>query len=363
MGLVDELKSATAEYTNANGKGEMVNDIEKIKLKFLECLDIVRGMFASPVSGQIFPLFDVLKIHDEMALFEQILTAANHILSLDQQNPVDDKAKDKTPRKNRFLQAMRLAKKGYGLCGSLPEVQAYQRELAFIDAVRAMLAKREPNSTANPADRQLKLVALLNQAVKADGAVDLFALLNRDQPNIEILSEQFLEQVKNSRHKALWLEAIQRYLQAEFKEKGVSNLSVQKDFETRLKEAMNKYRNQNLTLLEILDELLAMGKEFVERLARGEKLGLTPAEIAFYDALAQNESAVRELGDDVLKNLAMTITEKIRQSATIDWQFKDSVRAKMRIEIRRALRLFKYPPDKQAEAVEFVLKQAEVIGR
>ncbi|OQS56687.1 restriction endonuclease subunit R [Actinobacillus suis] len=362
VGLVDELKSATAEYTNANGKGEMTQDIEQIKLKFLECLDIVRGMFASPVSGQIFPLFDALKIHDEMALFEQILTAANHILSLDQQNPVDDKAKDKTPRKNRFLQAVRLAKKGYGLCGSLPEVQVYQRELAFIDAVRAMLAKREPNSTVNPADRQLKLVALLNQAVKADGAVDLFALLNRDQPNIEILSEQFLEKVKNSRHQALWLEAIQRYLQAEIKEKGASNLSVQKDFETRLKEAMNKYRNQNLTLLEILDELLAMGKEFAERLARGEKLGLTPAEIAFYDALAQNESAVRELGDEVLKNLAMTITEKIRQSATIDWQFKDSVRAKMRIEIRRALRLFKYPPDKQVEAVEFVLRQAEVIA-
>ncbi|MCT8740676.1 DUF3387 domain-containing protein, partial [Glaesserella parasuis] len=237
-----------------------------------------------------------------------------------------------------------------------------QKELAFYDAVRAILAKREPNSTASSEERQLQLVALLNKAVDASGAINLFDLLNREQPNINILSEEFLEKIKNSQTKELWLLAVERYLRSQINEKGTGNLAVQKDFSERLKEALNKYHNQNLTIMQVLEELLNMSKEFAERLQRGEKLGLSPAEIAFYDALARNESAVRELGDDALKNLAKAITDKLRKSATIDWQYKEAVRAKMRNLVRVTLRLFKYPPDKCDEAIQFVLEQAEVIA-
>ena len=136
----------------------------------------------------------------------------------------------------------------------------------------------------------------------------------------------------------------------------------QKEFEQRLKEAMNQYHNHNLSVLEILEELITLAKEFDARQNDGEELGLSPAEMAFYDALARNESAVREMGDAVLLKLAREITEKLRKSVTIDWQYKDLVRAKMRTLIRITLRTYKYPPDLQNEAIEFVLKQAEEIA-
>ncbi|OOH86538.1 restriction endonuclease subunit R [Pasteurellaceae bacterium 15-036681] len=361
VGLTTELREATEEYTRANGKGQMTHNIEAVKTKMLEYIDIVRGQFATAVENKVFPLFDVLKLEDEMALFKQVMLGANHILALDAQHS-DKSEQDKTPRRNAFLKAVRNAKKGYSLCGANADVRCYQKELAFFDAVRAIIAKREGNSTASNADRQLKLVELLNKAVDAEGAVNLFDLLNREKPNIDILSEEFLETIKGSDTKDLWLEAIERYLKSKISEQGASNIAVQKDFETRLKEALNQYHNQNLTILEVLEELLNMGKEFVERMDRGEKLGLSPAEMAFYDALSRNGSAVEQLGDDVLKKLAKEITDKLRKSATIDWQYKEAVRAKMRNLVRHILRIHKYPPDQQQEAINFVIEQAEVIA-
>ena len=142
-----------------------------------------------------------------------------------------------------------MAKKGFSLCGADGDVQLYQKELAFYDAVRAILAKREPNSTASSEERQLQLVALLNKAVDASGAINLFDLLNREQPNINILSEEFLEKIKNSQTKELWLLAVERYLRSQINEKGTGNLAVQKDFAERLKQALNQYHNQNLTIM------------------------------------------------------------------------------------------------------------------
>ncbi|KAE9536700.1 restriction endonuclease subunit R [Ursidibacter arcticus] len=361
VGLTAELRDATEQYTRANGKGQMTQNIEKIKEKMREYIDIIRGQFATPVNEKPFKLFDALKIADELALFQQVMLGANHILALDHQNP-DKQDQDKTPRRNAFLKAVRLAKKGFSLCGADSDIQQYQKELAFYDAVRAILAKREPNPTASNDERQLQLIALLNKAVDASGAINLFDLLNQDQPNINILSDEFLEKIKNSQTKDLWLLAMERYLKSQINEKGAGNIAVQKDFADRLKEALNKYHNQNLTIIEVLNELLKMSKEFTERLQRGEKLGLSPAEIAFYDALARNESAVQQLGDDALKKLAKEITDKLRKSATIDWQYKDAVRAKMRNLVRITLRLFKYPPDKCDEAIKFVLEQADVIA-
>ncbi len=205
-------------------------------------------------------------------------------------------------------------------------------------------------------------MALLNQAVQADGAINLFELLNLNQPNISILSDEFLEKVKKSDQQSLWISAMERYLAQEIRSKSGGNIALQKDFEARLKEAINRYHNQGLTTVQVLDELIKLAKEFEARRARGEELGLSPAEIAFYDALAKNESALHEMGDEILKQIAQTITDKLRKSATIDWQRKDSVRYKMRLEVRRVLKIFKYPPDKQEEAIEFVLMQAEKIA-
>ncbi|WP_293730671.1 type I restriction endonuclease subunit R [uncultured Actinobacillus sp.] len=364
VGIVEELKEAKLEYSRANGKGEIIVDIAKVKAKMLEYFDIIRVLFATPVKGESFKLNDVLQLEDETALFHQIMLGGNHIIGLDHQENKNqsDRTSSENSRRKVFLNAVRSAKKGYCLCGTLPSVKTYEKELAFYDAVRAIIAKRSPGDKTNMADRQLKLVGLINRAVQADGAVNLLDMLHRDQPNISLLSEEFLDKVGKSKTKHLWLLAVERYLRAEIQNKGGVNIAVQKDFEQRLAEAMRKYNNHTISILDVLDELIKMAKDFTERLQRGEKLGLSPAEIAFYDALARNESAVRELGDEALKNLAKAITDKLRKSATIDWQYKEAVRAKMRNLVRVTLRLFKYPPDKCDEAIQFVLEQAEVIA-
>lgn len=364
VGIVEELKEAKLEYSRANGKGDIIVDIAKVKAKMLEYFDIIRGLFATPVKGESFKLNDVLQLEDETALFHLIMLGGNHIIALDHQENKNqnDRTSSENSRRKVFLNAVRSAKKGYCLCGTLPGVKVYEKELAFYDAVRAIIAKRSPGDKTNMADRQLKLVGLINRAVQADGAVNLLDMLHRDQPNISLLSEEFLDKVGKSKTKHLWLLAVERYLRAEIQNKGGVNIAVQKDFEQRLAEAMRKYNNHTISILDVLDELVRMAKDFTERLQRGEKLGLSPSEIAFYDALARNESAVRELGDEALKNLAKAITDKLRKSATIDWQYKEAVRAKMRNLVRVTLRLFKYPPDKCDEAIQFVLEQAEVIA-
>ncbi|WP_414625534.1 type I restriction endonuclease subunit R [Bibersteinia trehalosi] len=364
VGLTDELEKAMKQYTNAGGKEKPVRDISAVLEKMVEHITVIRGQFATPIDGQAVDIAKMLQISEPPKLLNTILQAANHILALDRIQPADNTAKDKTPRKNAFLQSVRLAKKGYALCGALKAVEPYKQELAFYDAVRATIIKNStaPRNSSSENDRLLQLTALMNRAVQSDGVVDLFDLLKKDRPNINLLSDEFLETVKNSPTKDLWLSAMERYLAAQLREQSGANLATKKAFEQKLKEAMNQYHNHNLSVLEILEELIALAKEFEARQKRGEALGLNPAEMAFYDALARNESAVREMGDEVLMNLAKDITDKLRKSVTVDWQYKDSVRAKMRTLIRIALRSYKYPPDLQAEAIEFVLQQAEEIA-
>ncbi|WP_297287644.1 type I restriction endonuclease subunit R [Moraxella sp.] len=362
VGLTDELERAMKQYTNASGRTQQVRDIGAIVNKMIEDITVIRGQFATPVDGKTVDVNAILKITEPPKLLTAILTSANHILALDRVNT--SHSNDKTPRKNAFLQAVRFAKKGFSLCGALKEVEPYNQELAFYDAVRATIVKNSTSSHTSTGDneRLLRLSLLMNKAVSSDGVVDLFDLLKKDRPNINLMSDEFLESIKSSPTKDLWLLAMERFLSSELKAKGGVNLATKKEFEERLKEAMNQYHNHNLSVLEIIEELIALAKEFEARQKRGEELGLNPAEMAFYDALVRNESAVREMGDEVLMKLAKDITDKLRKSVTIDWQYKDSVRAKMRTLIRIALRSYKYPPDLQAEAIEFVIQQAEAIA-
>ncbi|WAX71717.1 type I restriction endonuclease subunit R [Gallibacterium anatis] len=364
VGLAEELKQATIQYTNSGGKDRVKTDIDQVFQKMLEYLDIIKGQFATPVDGKVFPLGEALKINQQDALIKAILQAANHIVALDRVNQQADDSSDKTPRKNAFLQAVRQAKKGLSLCGAMEKVQPYRQQLAFFDAVRATIIKqeRQASSSASPQERQLKLTALLNQAVRSEEAIDLFALIGEKRPDISLLSEEFMQMVKDSDIKDLWLTAIEGYLKSEIREKSANNLATQKRFEEKLKEAMNRYHNHNLTVIDIIKELLAMAKEFEQQLAKGQELGLSDTELAFYEALIRNQSAVEVMGDQTLIPLAKEITEQLRKSVTVDWQYKESVRAKMRRLIRRALSKYKYPPDLEKEAVEFVLQQAEVVA-
>ena len=368
VGIADKLKEATQQYTNSQGKGKLTDNVIDVFFKMKEHLEFVRSLFATPVEGKTFDVQTALEKDNPNDLLMAIRFAANHILSLDQL-PFDGKAheqhwfnkKETEPRKKAFLKAAGLVKKGYMLCGALAEVEPYNQEIAFYDAVRAILTKRGQNGTGSN-ERQILLKKWVNQAVYSEGVIDLFDLLEKPQPQISLLSEEFLQTIKNSPTKNLWVSAVERYLASEIKAKSGANLTLQKDFEQRLKEALNQYHNHNLSVVEILDELFKMSQDFQERLALGEKLGLKKEELAFYEALAQNQSARELMGDEVLSKLAKEITDTLRRSVTIDWQYKEGVRAKMRILVKRALQRYKYPPDKQEEAVSYVIKQAEEIA-
>ena len=368
VGLAEELRAATQQYTNSTGKGQLAEDVQSVFFKMKEQLEFIRTLFATPIEGKTFDVQTVLEKDNPNDLLMAIRFAANHILSLDQLS-FDGKAheqhwfnkKETEPRKKAFLKAAGLVKKGYMLCGTLAEVEPYNQEIAFYDAVRAILTKREQKGTGTN-ERQILLKKLVNQTVYSEGVIDLFDLLEKPQPQISLLSEEFLQTVKNSPTKNLWVSAMERYLASEIKVKSGTNLTLQKDFERRLKEALNQYHNHNLTVVEILDELFKMSQDFQERLALGKKLGLTKEELAFYEALSQNQSAKDLMGDEVLSKLAKEITETLRKSVTIDWQYKEAVRARIRLLVRRALQKYKYPPDKQEEAVTYVIKQAEEIA-
>lgn len=190
----------------------------------------------------------------------------------------------------------------------------------------------------------------------------MFALCGLDKPNIGLLSDEFLEDVRQMPERNLAIELLEKLLKDDIKAKTRNNVVQEKRFAERLQETLRKYNNRAIETAQVIEELIQMAKEFQQEMMREAELGLNPDEIAFYDALANNESAVRDLGDKVLKQIAVEITDKLRKSTTVDWQVRDSVRARLKILVRRTLQRWKYPPDKAAEAVELILKQAETLS-
>ena len=196
----------------------------------------------------------------------------------------------------------------------------------------------------------------------AEGVEDIFSMVGLKKPNIGILSDEFLEDVKHMQYKNLAVELLERLLKNEIKAKLKTNIIKEKKFSDRLQATLTKYHNRAIETAQVIEELIEMAKEFSEANKKGEELGLNFDELAFYDALAENESALREMGDETLKKIAVELTEKLRNSVSVDWQKRESVRAKMRNMIRIILRRYKYPPDKQLEAIQMVMKQAEALS-
>lgn len=203
------------------------------------------------------------------------------------------------------------------------------------------------------------LKQILDNAVVAQGVEDIFKLAGLDRPDIGILSDAFLEEVRQLPQRNFAIELLQKLLNDQVKSRAQTNVVLERKFSERLLAALNRYRSRAIESAQVIEELIEMAKEFRAAAQRGDALGLNVSELAFYDALADNESAVRELGDAILKQIAVEITEKLRNSTTVDWQKRDSIRARLRNLVRITLRRYKYPPDRQEEAIRLVLEQAE----
>jgi type I restriction enzyme R subunit len=344
IGIGAELKKALKAYTDAKGKGEPTLRAEEAFRVLAGKMDALRGLFHG---------FDY---SEYMTKALQLLPpTANHILGLEKKN-------EKTG-KQRFLDIMASVAKSYSLCCTLDEAAEYHHEIAFFSAVRAAIVK---NTTVDQKlvqeQKNSAMKQILDNAVIAEGVVDVFALANLDKPNIGLLSDEFLADVRNMPLKNLAVELLEKLLRDEIRGRSSRNVVVEKTYTDRLIETLKKYHNRSIETAQVIEELIAMAKDYQARLKRDEQMGLNPDELAFYDALADNESAVRELGDAVLKQIAVELTEKLRESTSVDWQVRDSVRAKLRNLVRRLLRKYKYPPVSQPAAIELVMQQAESLA-
>ena len=345
IGIANELKQALKTYTDSNGKGEPALQAEEAFAILLEKMDGLRGMFAKTPQGDGI---DISGFENEA--HKILVPAANYVLGLDD-------------GKKRFLDLVLAASKAYSLCSTLDEAKALRKEIAFYSAIKAAISKfTSVDRKRTQEEKNSALKQILDNAVVAEGVADVFALCGLDKPNIGLLSDEFLEDVRQMPHRNLAVELLEKLLKDDIKAKTRNNVVQEKKFADRLQETLRKYNNRAIETAQVIEELIQMAKEFQAEMEREAELGLNPDEVAFYDALANNESAVRELGDDILKQIAVEITEKLRRSTTVDWQVRDSVRAKLKILVRRTLQRWKYPPDKAAEAVELILKQAETLS-
>lgn len=345
IGIANELKQALKTYTDAKGKGEPTLRAEEAYAVLAEKMDAIRGMFAK-TNEQVGMDLSAY----ETQAHRLIISAANYVLSL----------KD---GKKRFLDLVLATNKAFSLCSTLDEAKNLHKEIAFYSAIKAVISKHTSvDRKLSQAEKDSTLKQILDNAVIADGVTDVFAMCGLDKPNIGLLSDEFLEDVRQMPYRNLAVELLEKLLNDGIKAKTRNNVVQEKRFSDRLQETLRKYNNRAIETSQVIEELIQMAKEFQAEMQREASLGLNPDEIAFYDALANNESAVRELGDDTLKQIAREITEKLRKSTTVDWQVRDSVRAQLKILVRRTLQRWKYPPDKAAEAIELVMKQAEQLS-
>ncbi len=345
IGIANELKQALKIYTDAKGKGAPTLNAEEAFAILLEKLDAARGMFAKTNKTDGFDYSDY-----ETNAHALLVSGANYILSLED-------------GKKRFLDIVLAMTKAYSLCSTLDQAKEVKTEIAFFSALKAAITKfTTVDKKLNQEEKNSALKQILDNAVVAEGVSDVFELCGLDKPNIGLLSDEFLEDVRQMPEKNLAVELLEKLLKDDIRAKTKNNVVQEKKYSDRLYETLRKYNNRAIETAQVIEELIQMAKEFQDDLKRESDLGLNGDEVAFYDALANNESASRMLGDETLKKIAVEITEKLRKSTTVDWQVRDSVRAKLRILVRRTLQRYKYPPDQEKAAIDLVLKQAEVLS-
>ncbi len=224
-------------------------------------------------------------------------------------------------------------------------------------AGRPLTAKKLNAEEKDAAVRQL-----ISSAIVSDEVVDIFDAVGLDKPNIALLDDEFLAQVQQLPERNLAVDLLERLLEGEIKSRFAGNVVQEKKFSELLAGVIKRYQNRSIETAQVMEELIEMARKFKEAASRGETLGLSENEVRFYDALANNESAVRELTDETLKKIAHELTENLRQNIGVDWTSRESVRAKLRLMVKRILRKYKYPPDASDAAVELVLEQAQALG-
>ncbi len=341
IGLAYHLKRALANYTENGGKGSTaINKAEAVAV-MQEKHEICCGLFysfdwSSWIAGNAT---DRLKL---------LPPAQEHIL----------RQKD---GKVRLLETVTALSKAFALAVPHEKTIEIRDDVAFFQAVRSVLAKPTATEEAQSEATEQAIKQLISRAVVSEGVVDIFAAAGLEKPDVSILSDEFLVEVRDLPHKNVAVELLEKLLNDEIRTHSRKNVVQGRSFAEMLEGSIRAYQNRTVEAAQVIEELIEIAKEMRQAQNRGDDLGLSGDELAFYDALETNDSAVKVLGDETLRTIAVELVETVRCNVTIDWTMKESVRAKLRVMVKRILRKYGYPPDKQAKATETVLEQAEVL--
>ena len=342
LGLAHELKRALATYTESGGTGQTVVDQAEAVTVMQEKYEICRGLFHG---------FDWSKwLTGTPAERLGLLPAAQeHVLA--QENG-----------KDRCVQSVRELSQAFALAVPHEDAVRVRDDVAFFQTVRSVLAKRTPADARPQEELNHAVRQIISRAVASEGVTDIFAAAGLEKPDISILSDDFLLEVRGLPHRNLAVELLQKLLKGELVVRRRKNVVQARSFADMLEQTLRRYQNRAVEAAQVIEELIQLARDLREANARGVQLGLSEDEIAFYDALETNDSAVNVLGDQVLRTIARELVETVRRNVTIDWTLRETVRARLRVLVKRVLRKYGYPPDKQEKATRTVLEQAEVLS-
>lgn len=342
LGLAHELKQAIHTYTESEGEGEPVIDQAQAVAAMKEKYEICCGM----MHGFDWSAWTAGTPQERVSLLP---AAQEHVLA-------QEKGKE------RYLQAVLDLSKAFALAVPADEAVEIRDDVAFFQAVRSVIAKRTPGEGRTDEELDHAVRQIVSRAVASEGVVDIFAAAGLKKPDISVLSDEFLGEVRGMPQKNLAVELLRKLLDGEIKTRRRKNVVEARSFAAMLEEAVRKYQNRAIQAAQVIEELIGLARQMREANRRGENLGLSDDELAFYDALETNDSAVKVLGDETLRGIARELVESVRNNVTIDWAIRENVRAQLRVIVKRILRKHGYPPDKQEKATQTVLEQAEVLS-
>ena len=342
LGLAQDLKKALATYTESGGKGQTaLNQDEAVAVmqeKYEVCCALFHGFDWSAWTAG-----------GPQAQLGLLPAAQEHVLAQED-------------GKQRCLAAVLALSQAFALAVPHDEAMRIRDDVGFFQTVRAALSKRAAGEARPEEDLDLAVRQIVSKAVASEGVMDVFAAAGLDKPDISVLSDDFLAEVQGMPHRNLAVELLQKLLKGELSARRRKNVVQARSFSEMLEQTLRRYQSRAIEAAQVIEELIGLAKDMREANARGERLGLSEDELAFYDALETNDSAVQVLGDDTLRDIARELVDTVRRNVTIDWTLRENVRAQLRVLVRRILRKYGYPPDKQAKATQTVLEQAEVLS-
>ncbi|NLO28055.1 MAG: DUF3387 domain-containing protein, partial [Actinobacteria bacterium] len=342
LGLATELKEALATYTESGGSGSAAIDQETAVTVMLEKYEVCLGLFY----GFDYSTWATGSAPERLALLRE---AQEHILA--QENG-----------KDRALKAIAELRQAFALSVPHEETGRIRDDVGFFQDVRAGLTKRAPGELRTDEELDQAIRQIVSKAVVSDEVVDIFDAAGLKKPDISILSDEFLAEVRGMPQRNLAVEVLQKLLKGEIRTRSRKNVVLARSFAEMLEQTLRRYQNRTIEAAQVIEELIKLAEDLRELEERGAALDLTDDELAFYDALETNDSAVRVLGDETLREIARELVTAVRANITIDWTMRENVRAQLRVIVKRILRKYGYPPDKQEKATLTVLEQAEALS-